>query len=111
MFMNGKNGYFIRSTFMNALNVHYSPDFFISVGVERNEIFIFALNEQFPGRNRFEIQGFEQCQMPSGGTQGEIFEILVQFIFPQLQPIGILLQLTTVLGLIRGTIGAIRAQS
>jgi hypothetical protein len=31
MFMNGKNGYFIRCTFMNALNVDYSPDFFISV--------------------------------------------------------------------------------
>ena len=27
MFMNGKNGYFIRCTFMNALNVDYSPDF------------------------------------------------------------------------------------
>ena len=31
MFMNGKNGYFIRCSFMNALNVDYSPDFFISV--------------------------------------------------------------------------------
>ena len=30
MFMNGKNGYFIRCTFMNALNADYSPDFFIS---------------------------------------------------------------------------------
>ena len=34
MFMNGKNEYFIRCTFMNALNVDYSPDFFISVNVE-----------------------------------------------------------------------------
>ena len=31
MFMNGENGYFIRCTFMNALNVDYSPDFFICV--------------------------------------------------------------------------------
>ena len=31
MFRNGKNGYFIRCTFINALNVDYSPDFFISV--------------------------------------------------------------------------------
>ena len=37
MFMNGKNGYFIRCTFMNALNVDYSPDFFISVGMIYDE--------------------------------------------------------------------------
>ena len=34
MFMNGKNGYFIRCTFMNALNVDYSADIFISVDGE-----------------------------------------------------------------------------
>jgi hypothetical protein len=38
MFMNGKNGYFIRCTFMNALNVDYSPDFFISVGEDTEVI-------------------------------------------------------------------------
>jgi hypothetical protein len=37
MFMNGKNGYFICCTFMNALNVDYSPDFFISVPDETLE--------------------------------------------------------------------------
>jgi hypothetical protein len=37
MFINGKNGYFIRCTFMNALNVDYSPDFFISVLVDTVE--------------------------------------------------------------------------
>ena len=37
MFMNGKNGYFIRCIFMTALNIDYSPDFFISVaGYEKS---------------------------------------------------------------------------
>ena len=35
MFMNGKDGYFIRCTFMNAINVDYSPDFFISASETR----------------------------------------------------------------------------
>ena len=45
--MNGKNGYFIRCIFMNALNVDYSPDFFISAASRGNKSILVSDWEAF----------------------------------------------------------------